>query len=138
MKINGLDLAACGSDFIDAETGKIRGVRKMQPDLILEGCGFSDYFPYYHQFMRTTWAKVYTVDLFLKYSSERARGSYSPSGYGFDTLLGMENFRNSRKTGIFTSIFCVVTAANPRGISGLYQVIVPYMLRAFTVHSAKR
>jgi len=100
MRINGLDIAACGNDFVDAASGKVLDVRKLSSNLILEGRGFSDYFPYYHQFIRATWAKLYTLEVLSKYSGYRASGDYCYWGYGIDTLVGLENFRNADRVGI--------------------------------------
>jgi hypothetical protein len=55
MEMHNLDVAACGSDFIDAATGVKTGVRSLPADLILQGQLFSDAFGVYHQFMRTVW-----------------------------------------------------------------------------------
>lgn len=54
-----LDIAACGSDFLSvADNNKLLGQRLLTKNLILEGTEFSDYFPCYHQFLRTTWGKL--------------------------------------------------------------------------------
>lgn len=50
-----LDIAACGNDFVHAENGNLLGQRVLQQNLILYGERFSQYFLYYHQFMRTIW-----------------------------------------------------------------------------------
>ncbi len=36
MKENALDMAASGSTFIEADTMKVRGIRKIQENIILE------------------------------------------------------------------------------------------------------
>ena len=56
-----LDIAACGNDFVDVRTDEAEKVRKLNKDIILEGDGFSEYLSTYHQFMRTFWAKLYSI-----------------------------------------------------------------------------
>ncbi|MFR2373432.1 MAG: glycosyltransferase family 2 protein, partial [Anaerobutyricum sp.] len=49
MKENALDMAASGSTFIEADTMKVRGIRKIQENIILEGALFEKNFPQYYQ-----------------------------------------------------------------------------------------
>lgn len=97
MQDNQLDIAVCGSDFIDA-TNQVRNVRKLNSNLILADQGFAYYFPIYHQFMRTMWAKVYSISTLQKYDF-----SHVPMiNYGGDTLFALENFRNASRVGILS------------------------------------
>jgi glycosyltransferase involved in cell wall biosynthesis len=93
---NHLDVAACGYDFIDAKTGKLRGVRNQDQNIILEKTGFSDYFIDYHQYMRTHWANIFTLALLKKCSFDNI-GQVS---YGADTIFTMEAFQNASRAGI--------------------------------------
>ena len=38
-------MAACGSLFVDADTMKVRGIRNIQSNVILEGALFESCFP---------------------------------------------------------------------------------------------
>ena len=96
MKKNKLDIAACGNDFIDSISGNITNVRKLSTNLILYSQGFSYYFPVYHQFMRTTWAKAYRISVIKQFDPSRI----CCSGYGWDTIVTLENFRNASRVGI--------------------------------------
>ena len=96
MAENRLDITACGSDFVDARTGQYCGVRKLARDVILEGIGFSEHFPVYHQFMRTVWCKLYSLSLLRQCNFERCRSV----SYGADTMFAMEAFRNASRVGI--------------------------------------
>ena len=91
-----LEIAACGSDFIDTGTGNIQLRRKVAQNLILEGEGFNKFFPIYHAFMRTLWGKVYTFSTLRKPSYK----SYTVGYYGTDTLLTLKNFYNASRVGI--------------------------------------
>ncbi len=92
-----LEVAACGNDFIDAQTKKLIGVRKLGKNLVLEGAGFNKHFRTYHQFMRTIWGKVYSLSVLRRYNIYNTKKNIS---YGSDTLFAMEAFRNASRVGI--------------------------------------
>lgn len=94
-----LDLAACGFDFIDAETGACAGQRVLPRDLILtSSADFNTYFSVYHQFMRTNWAKLFSVSLTKQLSLERVPDLC----YGVDTLYTQELLRHAVRFGILS------------------------------------
>ncbi len=102
LQNNNLDLAACGSDFIDANSGAVMGVRNIGKELILKNENdFSNYFIDYHQFMRTGWAKLYTGKI------ARQRYVYSdyppgfPKAYGGDTYIVFHCLRSANRVGIY-------------------------------------
>ena len=100
MRDYNLDVVCCGYDFVDEQTKQIKGKRKVEKDLIIEGSGFSTLFPYYHQFMRTIWGKVYKKSILLA-------SNYSTLPhviYGSDTLFTFEALRNASKVGILSSV----------------------------------
>jgi len=96
MQQNNLDIAACGSDFLDAQTGSIYGLRLIGKDLVLTDENFSHFFPKAHQFMRTLWGKIYSMSLLQKCTFENIR----KVSYGSDTLFAMEAFSYARRVGI--------------------------------------
>lgn len=91
-----LDIAVCGSDWINAATGERIGARSRQSDLLIRGHGFSYYFPQYHQYMRTLWGKLYRMSLFqdMEYTH------FLPFTYGSDTLITSEAFLRASRIGI--------------------------------------
>lgn len=91
-----LDIAACGNDFVDSLTGQMTHIRKLSSNLIMSGQGFSYYFPLYHQFMRTMWAKTYRISVLQQFDFTHAPALQ----YGWDTLFATENFRNASRAGI--------------------------------------
>ena len=94
---NKLDIAACGYDFIDASNGQLNGMRNLERNLILEKPeAFAADFPIYHQFMRTTWGKLYKISILEQLDFTRL--PFMP--YGGDTLFAMEAFRNASRVGI--------------------------------------
>lgn len=96
LEENHLDIAVCGNEFLDAATGNLRGVRSLKEDLILEGRGFSYYFPRYHQFMRTEWAKLFRIDMLRQIDYTKIPNII----YGKDTIIVAESFQNARRVGI--------------------------------------
>ena len=93
---NNLDIAACGSDFIDSHSGKFLGVRKLEGDLLLENKDFGESFPKYHQFMRTVWGKMFSIKV-LKKCNFKSTKSIS---YGGDTWFNIEVFKDAQRIGI--------------------------------------
>lgn len=94
---NGLDVAACGFDFVDARTGETYSQRILEQDMVLTSRkDFGTCFPIYHQFMRTNWAKLFSIAVTKKCDA----GRIPPLFYGVDTLYTQEMFRNVNRVGI--------------------------------------
>jgi glycosyltransferase involved in cell wall biosynthesis len=97
MEGNCLDIAVCGNDFIDANTNALRGVRKLNEDLILAAPDdYNKHFPQYHQFMRTAWAKLYAFSALRDFDYEKL----NRVNYGWDTCFVMEAFCRAKRVGI--------------------------------------
>jgi glycosyltransferase involved in cell wall biosynthesis len=97
-RVNQLDVACVGNDFIDAETNRVLGVRKLEQDLILtEPEHFSQYFPFYHQFVRPLWGKLtkikYLRNLDYSFIVDNLR-------YGGDTYINLAVFSAANRVGI--------------------------------------
>lgn len=94
---NNLDIAACGSDFINEVTNGIWGVRKTNQDIILTTPEeFDVYFAEYHPFMRTMWGKLYKISVMRFWH----RSCAPKIDYGLDTLCAIGVFRNVARIGI--------------------------------------
>jgi glycosyltransferase involved in cell wall biosynthesis len=97
LEANRLDVAACGSDYIDAQTGRLCGSRELDKDLLIEGEGFSTLFTVYHQFTRTIWGKLFSLPTVRKgWETCRKTGMV----YGFDTFFVQHALRHSNRFGI--------------------------------------
>lgn len=96
MKDNDLDMSASGATFIDAETTKVRGIRNIQTNLILEGDLFEKFFPHYYQIMRTQWGKIYKIDVIKRMNLS----NFNIVPYGADTLFVREALLKSKRVGI--------------------------------------
>lgn len=98
MNENHLDVAACGSDFIDLDSGKELGRRLLNKNLILkESDDYDNYFVYIYQFLRTVWGKVFKLSCLKKCDFSETRQIY-----GNDTLFAMESFKNAERAGILS------------------------------------
>lgn len=95
-----LDIAACGSDFINAQTNRLCGVRNLDNNLILEGKDFALYFPAYHQFMRTIWGKLFKGKAAYNLISDSNDPNVPFFVYGGDTYSTMNSFRDAKRVGI--------------------------------------
>jgi len=98
---NNLDIAACGSDFVNAQTNKTAAVRNLSSNLFLEDAlSFNKYFPTYHQFMRTNWGKLYRASLLRNCDYDNYKEIFTKTPYGGDTLYCMRAFKNAKRVGI--------------------------------------
>lgn len=91
-----LDIAVCGNYFVSGLDEKIYGKRVLKENLIIQGESADTYFPEYHQFMRTVWAKMYSVEVLRKcffcFPADLK--------YGSDTVFAMETFKRAEKVGV--------------------------------------
>lgn len=96
MQDNNLEVATCGSDWIDKQTGEIIKHDVIDKTLLLEGQTFAEYFPYYRRFMLTIWGTVYSLQLIRKCNFEWAKNDRSFPG----TAFCMEAHRYAERAGI--------------------------------------
>lgn len=96
---NTLEVAACGTDWINVKTGEIIKKKVLDKNLILEGQDFAEQFPIYRNYMATVWGVVYSIDLLRKCSFEWATNAI----FGGTTFV-MEAFRNAKRAGILAEV----------------------------------
>lgn len=97
---NALEVAACGTDFIDAAANVIQGQRTLPQNLILDSAEkFDVHFSAYHQFMRPVWGKLYRFSLLKQCDYENYFTNVKIS-YGLDTLFCMRAFLHAKCAGI--------------------------------------
>lgn len=98
---NDLEVAACGSDFLDARTDSILGKRALSQNLVLNSSEkFNTHFCEYHQFMRAIWGKLYRLPLLKQCDYENYLNTIK-FPYGLDTLFCMRAFSCANRVGIF-------------------------------------
>lgn len=108
MEKNDLDIAVCGNDFVDAASGTLSGQRVLEREVIIDTPEkFSATFPFYHQFMRTIWGKLYrgrvSRKVYLKAKEELP--TWAGVGYGEDTLNVFLQLKSSTRFGIYPETF---------------------------------
>ena len=132
-----LDTVCCGSRFFDTRTGQTMGYRQTDSDIIIDNDGWSEFFPRYHVFMRTYWAKLYSREVF-----EQADFSIfynSRMGYGRDTNFCLSVLRHTKKCGVSHKVLhnyrmsrtgssYTLTEARPRGDAAMYEYAVGFLL----------
>ena len=99
MDRNQLDIAACGNDFIHAKDNQLLGQRILLQDLILQGNMFEVYFPFYYQFMRPIWGKLFKGKTLVNTILD-VQSSEIPKAYGNDTFFTIYAFREAKRAGI--------------------------------------
>ena len=97
-----MNFAACGSTFIDQSTNKALGVRALPSSLVIKTpSDFNQYFPFYYQFMRTVWGKVYTGKIVRAMYTLDNRPETLKASYGGDTMTVLTALHHSHRFGIY-------------------------------------
>jgi len=97
-----LDIAVCGNDFISSTDNTLIGRRIISQNMIIEGKGFSEEYPVYHQFMRTLWGKMFSVGAMRQILESKEYLRFGNPTYGRDTLITQEAFRRAKRVGILS------------------------------------
>lgn len=101
MTENGLEIAACGTVFVNGDSGQIAGDRVLPRSILADTPKRMDaYFPMIHWNLRQVWGKLY--------SSRAAAARYEtelpdwwPRAYGGDTLNVMECIKAAGSFGVY-------------------------------------
>ncbi|MGI6084072.1 MAG: glycosyltransferase family 2 protein [Acetivibrionales bacterium] len=96
MKKNDLEVATCGSEWLDGKTGKTIKQKVIDKTLLLEGSDFAGQFPYYRNFMVTIWGAVYSLELLRRCNFEWSKNAMNFS----DTAFCMEAFHKANRAGV--------------------------------------
>jgi len=102
MYENDLDLAACGSDSLDAVTSELISKKELGCDLVLAGRGFLDKFMIYRRYIHDFWGKVYTLPTLRKaYIEYKRSNAASPTiGRNFE-LFNYMALKSLKRAGVF-------------------------------------
>ena len=93
---NNLDIATCGTDWIDVNSGKTINHKVLDDNIILEDQDFAEMFPIYRNFMVTVWGAAYSLRLLQKCDFRWSRNAK----YFSDTAFCMEAFRRAKRAGV--------------------------------------
>lgn len=99
---NRLDIAACGTRFIDGVSGDLCGERVLQGDYVLyDANSFECGFPVVHWNLRQAWGKLYTARAArMRYETELPE--WFPKAYGGDTINVYECVKASERIGVLS------------------------------------
>ncbi|MBQ8799832.1 MAG: glycosyltransferase [Lachnospiraceae bacterium] len=97
---NDLDMAACGSLFMDAETWQQCGDRVLHENIVIrDGEELGKYFPEIYWNLRQTWGKLYSAKAArMPYMIEKPE--WYPKAYGGDTVNTFEAVKMSLRIGV--------------------------------------
>lgn len=98
---NSLDIAICGSKFVDASSGMVYAERTLKDGLILSNDqGFDFHFPEVHWNLRQVWGKLYSAKA-AKAWYEIDFPEWFPKSYGRDTANVYESVKASERIGVY-------------------------------------
>lgn len=104
MERESLDVAACGTEFFDAESGKKVGSRVVSHPLILKDTvSYDKLFPYIHWNLRQVWGKIYSGKV-AKRMVGSEKPTYWPKAYGGDTANVLTCLKYASAIGVYNKI----------------------------------
>lgn len=103
MDKNLLEVAACGSRFVDEE-GRLRGYRAVRKAFCVDRMQYPDFFPEMYQFCRAIWGKLYSRRIILSYDLTSFPKSEEYGGYGGDTIFVLETLKYAKRFGVSAEI----------------------------------
>lgn len=103
MEENSLDVAACGSRFVEAG-GKTQGYRGIAKDFCVEMNQFPRYFPELYQFCRANWGKLYSRRIIVSCDLENFPKPAEYGDYGGDTIFVLEALKGADRFGVSAKI----------------------------------
>lgn len=112
MELNHLEVAACGTVFLDAGSGRAVGNRVLEHNIVAKTPqAFGQYFPMIHWNLRQSWGKLY--------SSRAAAARYEidlpdwyPKVYGGDTVNVLQSVRAVKQFGVYAKPLHYYTISN--------------------------
>lgn len=101
LEENRLDIAACGSTYIDSQTGNVCGEKVFEDELILPDADAFDFcFPQIHWNLRQLWGKLYRART-ARVSFYTEIPEWFPNAYGSDTIYVYDCVKGSERIGIY-------------------------------------
>ena len=104
-----LDIAVGGTTMIQEETGRQIGEYTHAKTFLLEGKGFSEFFPAYHWHTRQVWGKLYRrhtllgyVEYYREFLKKTLGSSDEQLSYGGDTIYALSAFQRADRVGILS------------------------------------
>jgi len=95
---NQLDIASCGYDKIDGNTGEVLKHRALDENLVLHDNVFADEFIKYRGFTTYLWGKLYSTD-YLRHI--KAWGTERENRICNDSIVTLRLFKKARRAGVY-------------------------------------
>ena len=104
MESENLDMAACGTEFFNGDTGAVLGSRVLKNSVVLsDSASYDMFFPYIHWNLRQVWGKVYTGRV-AKEMPGYKKPDWWPKGYGGDTANVYTCMQHVNRLGIYAKV----------------------------------
>lgn len=100
MNENQLDVASCGTEWVDFRTREVVKHRVPDENIILEGQDFAKQFPTYRNFTTTIWGKIYSLDLLRKCDFSGIKDPFTL----VDSPFCLEVFRRAKHAGVLAKV----------------------------------
>ncbi|MDE7242726.1 MAG: glycosyltransferase [Oscillospiraceae bacterium] len=111
MQNNSLELAACGTIFVDSD-GHTLGGRLLEKDVIINTPdSLNFYFPTIHWNLRQVWGKLYSAKA-AAVRVETEMPDWYPKAYGGDTANVMECAKAAKCFGVYAKVLHSYTISN--------------------------
>lgn len=103
---NTLEMAICGYERVDSETGRVFGQRKLDSSMILSSHqDFLDHFVEYRTFTFTEWGRIISLKLLSRMNFRRdSRKKQNHYKIWQDSILILNMMRKSKRIGIYPEI----------------------------------
>lgn len=101
MDENHLEIAACGTVFLDGASGKVLGTKVLRRNILVDTPEkMSKYFPMIHWNLRQVWGKLYSTRAAAA-RHETELPDWWPRAYGGDTVNVMECVKAVKSFGVY-------------------------------------
>lgn len=121
LKENHLDIAACGTRFMNAEDGEVCGENKLEINRVLSSpSSFNQYFTEIHWNLRQVWGKIYTARA-AKARYEIELPEWYPKVYGGDTINMYECVKSAVAIGVYAKTLHSYYIS-PRSVSHVWKI----------------
>lgn len=104
MEENQLDMAACGTEFVEDGSGKKLGNRVLSKSVILTDAeSYDENFAKIHWNLRQTWGKVFSGKV-ARARYEMEQPDWFPKSYGGDTMNVLVSLENVTRIGVYAKV----------------------------------
>jgi len=129
---NRLDIAACASDFIDGVSGADLNKSVLHENIFVAGQEFESLFPVYFKFIRDSWGKLFSLQVFKEISFaefDKRIHTGSVSNLCFEAMLYANTFGVLAKK--LHRYYVYPDSFERKADSGRLRVVAPYLYSCY-------